>query len=68
MRSLLLNICLPAIWAIVICETVIAVLLFKRCQKTKQPLSLLTLLVSAGLIYPVPRLKQSKMVKQPTKI
>ena len=50
MRSLLLNICLPAIWAIVICETVIAVLLFKRWQKTKQPLSLLTLLVSAGLI------------------
>jgi hypothetical protein len=34
----------------VICETVIAVLLFKRWQKTKQPLSLLTLLVSAGLI------------------
>ena len=50
MRSLLLNICPPAIWAIVICESVIAALLFNRWQKTKQPLSLLTFLVSAGLI------------------
>lgn len=50
MRNILLNICPAAIWAIVICESIIAVLLFLRWNRKKQMLSLLTALVSVGLI------------------
>ena len=50
MRDILLNICPVAIWAIVICEFIIAVLLFIRWKGTKQTLALLTFLLSVGLI------------------
>ncbi|ACV22883.1 Uncharacterised protein [Slackia heliotrinireducens] len=50
MRGILLSICPAAIWAIVVCELIVAALLFIQWNKTKQMLALLTFLVSAGLI------------------
>ncbi len=50
MRDLLLNICPTAIWTIIICESIIAVLLLRQWKKNKQTLALLTFFVSAGLI------------------
>lgn len=50
MRDLLLNICPAAIWVIIICESIIAVLLLRQWNKNKQTLALLTFFVSAGLI------------------
>lgn len=50
MRNVLLNICPVAIWGIVICESIFAVLLFIRWGKDKQMFALLTFFVSVGLI------------------
>ena len=50
MRDFLCSICPYAIWGIVFCEAIIAVLLFVRWKKEKQPVSLLAFLVTGGLI------------------
>ena len=50
MRSFLCNICPYAIWVIVFCEVIIAVLLFASWKKEKQPISFLSFLVTVGLI------------------
>ncbi|MBR1813968.1 MAG: hypothetical protein IJ773_09120 [Lachnospiraceae bacterium] len=50
MRDLLLAICPYAIWCIVFCEAIIAILLFFCWQRKKQPIALLAFLVTIGLI------------------
>ena len=50
MRELLMNICPSAIWAIVVLEAVIAVLLFMHWRRERQTVALLTFLVTLGLI------------------
>ena len=50
MREILLGICPYAIWCIVVCEAVIAALLLALWLGKKQPVSLLALFVTLGLI------------------
>ena len=50
MRNFLMNICPTAIWCIVAAEAVIAVLLLALWNKKKQPIALLSFLVTLGLI------------------
>lgn len=50
MRDLLLTICPYAIWCIVFCEAIIAILLFLCWQRKKQPIAFLAFLVTIGLI------------------
>ena len=50
MRELLMNICPSAIWTIVALEAVIAVLLFMHWRRERQTITLLTFLVTLGLI------------------
>jgi len=50
MRDILLKICPYALWCIVVLEDVIAGLLFTYWRKKKQPLALLSFLVTLGLI------------------
>lgn len=50
MRDILISICPWAIWAIVALEALIALLLFARWGRSKQPLALLSALLTLGLI------------------
>ncbi|MBO4364259.1 MAG: hypothetical protein J5912_07765, partial [Clostridia bacterium] len=50
MRDFLISICPVAIWCIVACEAAVAVLLLVRYIKSKQPVALLSFLLTLGLI------------------